>query len=78
VHDHARRHGASAILTEDAELEYESPADKGRTPRLECVVDDVSAAVARFIRAGGTLRVRTSPTYAHVIDPFGHLWAFAA
>lgn len=67
---------------------------KGKTPRLEIVVDDVDERVDRMLAAGATLRCRLVPgddgvlrsrregegptRYAHVIDPFGHLWAIAA
>ena len=72
------------------------PADvdyaRGRTPRLELRVDDVSEWIARAVAAGATVRCKLAPgadgvlrdatdgatiEYAHVIDPFGHLWAFA-
>ena len=67
--------------------------DRGRTPRLEWRVDDVAAWVSRAVAAGATVRCKLTPgpdgvlrdatndeatiEYAHVIDPFGHLWAFA-
>lgn len=67
---------------------------KGRTPRLELVVDDVDEWVDRMAAAGATVRVRLVPgeggvlrkkaegdgptRYAMVLDPFGHLWAIAA
>src|SRR5262249_47017588 len=66
---------------------------RGITPRLEWRVDDVAEWIARAVAAGATVRCRLTPghdgvlrqavsdaepvEYAHVIDPFGHLWAFA-
>lgn len=66
---------------------------RGRTPRLEWRVDDVAEWIARAVAAGATVRCQLAPgadgvlrdatdaatpiDYAHVIDPFGHLWAFA-
>ena len=70
------------------------PYDKGRTPRMELRVDDVRQWLERAVRAGATVRVKLvlgqenrlrAPLsngepldYAHLIDPFGHLWALAA
>jgi len=66
---------------------------RGRTPRLEWRVDDVREWIARAVAAGATVRCQLTPgpdgvlrdatddatpiDYAHVIDPFGHLWALA-
>jgi uncharacterized glyoxalase superfamily protein PhnB len=68
--------------------------DKGRTPRMELVVDDVDEWVDRMAAAGATVRRRLVPgkdrvlrkraegdgptRYAAVLDPFGHLWAIAS
>lgn len=67
--------------------------EKGRTPRLELVAEDVEARVAKLERAGATVRARLvrgadgalrertegdGPALAaYVLDPFGHLWAIA-
>jgi uncharacterized glyoxalase superfamily protein PhnB len=66
------------ILPEDAQPpEYDEPPAKGRTPRLELRVGDARAAIDRFVRAGGTLRyLAPDGDYAHLHDPYGHLWAF--
>jgi uncharacterized glyoxalase superfamily protein PhnB len=57
---------------------------KGRTPRLELRVEDVDAAVATATAAGARELFRLPPSdgspghvYAHILDPFGHLWSFA-
>jgi hypothetical protein len=66
---------------------------RGRTPRLELRVDDVDAALSRWVGAGARVCSRLVPgpdgvlrragdgehgcVYAHVIDPFGHLWALS-
>src|SRR5262245_46413953 len=51
--------------------------DRGRTPRLELVVDDVEGWINRMLGGGATL-LFCQQSYAHVIDPFGHLWALRA
>ncbi len=57
---------------------------KGRSVRLELRSDDVQQLLDRAVAAGAALRGRTPraesgepPTYAHILDPFGHLWALA-
>jgi uncharacterized glyoxalase superfamily protein PhnB len=68
--------------------------EKGKTPRLEIVAEDVDARVDALVKLGATVRTRLvrgkdgkpreraegdEPTgYAHVVDPFGHLWAIAS
>ena len=68
--------------------------EKGKTPRLEIVAEDVDARVDRLALLGATVRARLTrgedgrlrariegdgPTRsAHVVDPFGHLWAIAS
>jgi len=56
---------------------------KGRTPRLEMRVDDVDGAVDYATEAGAKELFRLPATdgspghvYAHILDPFGHLWSF--
>jgi uncharacterized glyoxalase superfamily protein PhnB len=58
--------------------------EKGRTPRLELRTDDVQQLLDEAIAAGAMLRSRNPraesgkpPRYAHILDPFGHLWALA-
>lgn len=64
---------------------------KGRTPRFQLRVNNVNAAVEQAVNAGGIVRTRlfgkhdtlpvsvahTECMYAHIADPFGHIWAFA-
>lgn len=60
---------------------------RGTVPRLELRVDDVDVMVNRWVSAGARVKVRLargsaaqpgdSATYAQVLDPYGHLWAFA-
>ncbi|MFT3775754.1 MAG: VOC family protein [Minicystis sp.] len=88
---------ALRVIAEAAHVPSRADRDmyvKGKTPRLELVVDDVDARVDRLAVAGaivkarlvagedGALRARREgegPTrYAQVLDPFGHLWAIAA
>ena len=66
------------------------PSERG--PRMELVVDDVDDWVQGFLSEGAKLVValapgsdgvlhrvslEESPTYVHVRDPFGYLWAIA-
>lgn len=67
---------------------------KGRTPRLEIVADDdVDARVAKLVKLGATVARRLArgddgalhdcaegqpAQVAHVLDPFGHLWAIVS
>jgi uncharacterized glyoxalase superfamily protein PhnB len=74
-------------LFDDVALAHRSPLDrdykKGIVPRLDLQVQDVEAWVRRAIDAGakhGALSSRDSTgrlRYAHIVDPFGHLWAFS-
>jgi PhnB protein len=54
----------------------------GASVILELYVDDVEAAVKRAVAAGAQLSLPVHGTFfgdrrAHVIDPFGHVWALA-
>lgn len=53
---------------------------RGRTPRMELVVDDVDAWVDRMAAAGAMVRrEREGPARRVMVrDPFGHVWAIAA
>lgn len=60
---------------------------KGKTPRLEIMVDDVDEWLSRAVRAGATVRCRLpadrsrpaddpgASDYAQFLDPFDHMWA---
>jgi len=51
--------------------------EKGKTPRVEIVVDDVDVRVAKFVKAGATVQSQKEGGRALVVDPFGHVWAIA-
>ena len=74
--------GLSVVICQVRPEESDSSYEKGRTPRLELRVDDVTEQVRRAVAAGAVLHFcKKNPagvdTYAHALDPFGHLWAFA-
>jgi uncharacterized glyoxalase superfamily protein PhnB len=65
-----------------------SPADqryyeRGKGPRMELRVAELSPWIARAVQAGATLTTLLTeveggpPVHAQFLDPFGHLWSLA-
>jgi uncharacterized glyoxalase superfamily protein PhnB len=57
--------------------------ERGKGPRMELRVDELSPWIARAVAAGAELRTILTdeeggpPIYAQFLDPFGHVWSFA-
>jgi uncharacterized glyoxalase superfamily protein PhnB len=76
--------GSAILVLRSETASSSSPLyERGKTPRLELVVDDVDLWADRMISAGGEIKLRLpnaagGARYAQVVDRFGHVWAFAS
>ncbi len=84
LHASVRLNGAMVMLVDEyPEMGGVSPLALGGTPvTLHLMVDDVDAAAARAVKAGGELVMPVADQfwgdrYGVVKDPFGHMWSIA-
>jgi PhnB protein len=87
LHSELQVFGSTLYVVDDFPQWHEGqahtpPAHGGTPVTLQFNVDDVDAVVARAVKAGAKIKMQVADQfwgdrYGHLVDPFGHSWAFA-